>query len=748
MYPLSRLMLTVASISHVCRRWRAITEYDKQLWAPVCIKLDYYDIMALSEPLTSEQLLPFKNAVRAYLAKSDPLPFAIDLQGPCLALDFHGQRKLCILPEGDFFDHLARRCHRARLCTTSINHVNYLFRVARRSLSARVEMESLESLELVENRKHPNEMYLHKADFFTRNAPRLRSWKQHVVDLTSAGHRGAIVHAPGRTLECLEASWTEWRLAGAALPRWVNLKGLVIAICQPYDPWRDFNLKPVTLSQLESLTVAATPAHAANGASGDISVASSAGSRGRVSKSTARQRTRGGIESKAIAQDDSGASLKSTERNTSTDLKSRRARANRKDKHVEPSRRSARIFARMNGPIHRLPTELLSEIFLHLRELLIPDYRYPNPTPALDSTITRVCRSWRHVAHGTPLLEPAEYLRRYLPLTGTCPLHVNLCRTMSSRDQPGIEQLRDHSHRMRSLEVTASFEEFTAMQPFASPDLQSAFIMTLSEKPLGTVTPLAFLDDVSRLSDLCPNFQFVKVQAISVPPLESLTELTLYLCFGVSNVRGILQQCCRTLRKLKVSVGVCDTRPAPAEALDLPSLESLDLDCNDGPVLQMISAPNLEKLKLYGPAPDIPALLLAYLTRVPASAANLRLLHIDTVHTEDWDEATVPGILLECFAKMEGLEIIGFNVFPDEMEMEIFGPLTKNLEEGALPLLPNLKVALFGRRSFSWNIVYTEAYNAFVESRKSAQLIGGAVVPAAQISRKHRDIWEIDIGQI
>ncbi|KAI4523723.1 hypothetical protein K525DRAFT_254257 [Schizophyllum commune Loenen D] len=260
MYPLSRLMLTVASISHVCRRWRAITEYDKQLWAPVCIKLDYYDIMALSEPLTSEQLLPFKNAVRAYLAKSDPLPFAIDLQGPCLALDFHGQRKLCILSEGDFFDHLARRCHRARLCTTSINHVNYLFRVARRSLSARVEMESLESLELVENRKHPNEMYLHKADFFTRNAPRLRSWKQHVVDLTSAGHRGAIVHAPGRTLECLEASWTEWRLAGAALPRWVNLKGLVIAICQPYDPWRDFNLKPVTLSQLESLTVAATPA--------------------------------------------------------------------------------------------------------------------------------------------------------------------------------------------------------------------------------------------------------------------------------------------------------------------------------------------------------------------------------------------------------------------------------------------------------------------------------------------------------
>ena len=174
---------------------------------------------------------------------------------------------------------------------------------------------------------------------------------------------------------------------------------------------------------------------AANGASGDIAVASSAGSRGRVSKSTARQRTRGRIESKAIAQDDSGASLKSTERNTSTDLKSkvskcvtasvrnrifflRRARANRKDKHVEPSRRSARIFARMNGPIHRLPAELLSEIFLHLRELLIPDYRYPNPTPALDSTITRVCRSWRHVAHGTPLLwqysapksrEPVEY---------------------------------------------------------------------------------------------------------------------------------------------------------------------------------------------------------------------------------------------------------------------------------------------------------------------------------------------------
>ncbi|KAL1688974.1 hypothetical protein GGG16DRAFT_58720 [Schizophyllum commune] len=497
---------------------------------------------------------------------------------------------------------------------------------------------------------------------------------------------------------------------------------------------------------------ALTSKDASAGALGDT--ASLAGSRGRFSKSTARKRARGQIEAEVIVRADNNAS----ERNPTTDPKSKRARTNRKAKHVEPaSRRSARIFARMNGPIHRLPAELLSEIFLHLRELLDSGWGYPNPTPKLDDTITRVCRSWRHVAHGTPLLwqyivpqsrELAEYLRRYLPLTGTCPLHVDLCRTMYSSDQSGIEQLRDHSHRMRSLRLMASFKEFSVMQPLATPDLQSVFVATLSEEPLGTVRPLAFLEDVSRLSKLGLNFQSVELQAISVPSLESLTELNLYLCFGVASIRDVLQQCCRTLRKLKVSVGVCDTRPAPAEALDLPSLVSLDLDCNDGPVLQMISAPNLEKLKLYGPAPEIPALLLAYLTRVPASAANLRLLHIDTVHTEDWDEDTVPGILLECFAKMEGLQVIGFRVFPDEMEMAIFGPLTRNLEEGALPLLPNLKVAMFGSRSFSWNIVYTESYKVFVESRKSAQLIGEAVVPAAQISREHRDIWKIDIGQV
>ncbi|KAL1726559.1 hypothetical protein EV714DRAFT_219049 [Schizophyllum commune] len=493
-----------------------------------------------------------------------------------------------------------------------------------------------------------------------------------------------------------------------------------------------------------------TSKDASAGALGDT--ASLAGSRGRVSK-TARKRARGQIEAEVIVRDDNNAS----ERNPRTDSKSKRARTNRKVKHVEPSRRSARIFARMNGPIHRLPAELLSEIFLHLRELLDSGWGYPNPTPALDDTITRVCRSWRRIARGTPLLwqyivpngrEIAEYLRRYLPLTGTCPLHVDLCRTMYSSDQSGIEQLRDHSHRMRSLRLMASFKEFSVMQPLPTPDLQSVFVSTLSEEPLGTVTPLAFLEDVSRLSKLGLNFQSVELQAISVPPLEALTELNLYLSFGVASVHDVLQQCCRTLRKLKVSVGVCDSRPAPARALDLPSLVSLDLDCSDGPVLQMISAPNLEKLKLYGPAPEIPALLLAYLTCVPASAANLRLLHVDTVHTEDWDEATVPGILLECFAKMEGIQVIGFRVFPDEMEMAIFGPLTRNSEEGALPLLPNLKVALFGMRSFSWNSVYTEAYNVFVESRKSAQLIGGAVVPAAQISREHRDIWEIDIGQI
>ena len=92
------------------------------------------------------------------------------------------------------------------------------------------------------------------------------------------------------------------------------------------------------------------------------------------------------------------------------------------------------------APIHLLPAEILSEIFLKLRAFIVADGEpLPDPIPKLDKTITRVCKTWRNIAYGTPTLwtnltsqDPKlidSYLERYLPLASGCrlDLHTRRC---------------------------------------------------------------------------------------------------------------------------------------------------------------------------------------------------------------------------------------------------------------------------------------------------------------------------------
>ncbi|KAL1688967.1 hypothetical protein GGG16DRAFT_58752 [Schizophyllum commune] len=476
-------------------------------------------------------------------------------------------------------------------------------------------------------------------------------------------------------------------------------------------------------------------------------VASSAAVRRRNSQPVARRRTRGDVD-RPVQQKESSAAEIVLKPRTSANRKSKRARNDTQDDVLPSLRRSARIFARSHCPIHWLPSELLSEIFLHFLELINGGFFFVNPIPKLDATITRVCKKWRNVAYGTPrlwrhLVPPGggcdQYLRRYVPLTGQGPFYAS---GLKARLGAGrfLEKLRPHSHRLRGLILPGACDEFCLPTPIAAPNLRKAYLLMSARAPLDTIAPLAFLEDVSRLSKLYIHLQLVYAQVISLPPMGSLTELTLYFCrCAIPSVRGPLDQCSQTLRKLKVTVALCEARPAAANAVNLPALTSIELEFDAAWVLELISAPNLEKLKLDGPAPDSPALLLAYLARVPSMSINLHWLDFATLHTEEWDADTDSAILLECFAQLKELETMRFYAFPEHCR--IFGPLTVDSEGDALPFLPNLRVGVFGRSDFREPAIFLEAYKMFAESRTRAHLVGGTVVPAAQISRDYQEIY-------
>lgn len=135
----------------------------------------------------------------------------------------------------------------------------------------------------------------------------------------------------------------------------------------------------------------------------------------------------------------------------------------------------------VTAPLHRLPPELLAEIFLNL-------HNYPYSTSelsTLDRSIARVCITWRQVALGTPRLwafivvqpktiNAEEYLRRYLPRSKSCPLYI-LCDTAG---QPGLlPLLSEHASRWHTLSLRTCCADSRAMTPVATPLLQCARVI-------------------------------------------------------------------------------------------------------------------------------------------------------------------------------------------------------------------------------------------------------------------------------
>ncbi|KAL1722868.1 hypothetical protein EV715DRAFT_192311 [Schizophyllum commune] len=368
-------------------------------------------------------------------------------------------------------------------------------------------------------------------------------------------------------------------------------------------------------------------------------------------------------------------------------------------------RRSARLAAHANVPVHRLPPEILAEIFLHFCQLVLQSPYFPDPIPTLDTTITCVCRRWRQIAYGTPQLwryiaSPTRcikaYLKRYVPLAKGCLLFAQ-GPNISTAFLTFMRKIRPHASQLDSVILMGMYEDFERLTPFDMVNLRYMRVKPcLHRARPGRVYPLAFIKDTSRIESLHLDLFDVYDSVISIPPMASLTTLNMSISLGnVSNTLIPLRQCHQTLVTLRLTFyspeGPGDIA-APHEPLEFPALRKMHLEYNSGGLLQYVAAPNLEQLIIDGPAANIPALLLGYLRRTPSTSMHLRLLDVRTAHVEEWDRGPAHEVLAECIAVLEGLETLRFSSYlpPRKLLQRLKG------DTDALPLLPNLKLGVFG----------------------------------------------------
>ncbi|KAL1677770.1 hypothetical protein EV122DRAFT_278903 [Schizophyllum commune] len=390
--------------------------------------------------------------------------------------------------------------------------------------------------------------------------------------------------------------------------------------------------------------------------------------------------------------------------------------------------------------MHLLPPELLAEIFLHVCELVVWTVHLAAAIPTLEKIITRVCKRWRQIAYETPqlwiyIVSPNQnikaYLDRYVPLSKDCLLEVH--GPSDAGALPSfMNEIRPYASQLRSIFLFGLLADFSRFEPYDMPNLEHAQLLHFIDWDRDPSARIAFVKDMPRLQSLYLCLGNLSPGVMRFSPMAALTTLRLDVVGTVSELLYPLQQYCQTLITLQVVIChalVEGSEPSELAApLELPVLQSLQLEFDAVRLLQYITAPALEKLQFSGRDADVPVLLLEYLRRAPSTAMHLRALDVEHHRVERWPGAVLE-VLAECFVILEGLEILRFRSFlpPKELLQCLAGG------EDTLPLLPKLKLGIFGRESRG-GARRSKAYKALVRSRATSRSVGGVVVPAALIT--------------
>jgi hypothetical protein len=221
----------------------------------------------------------------------------------------------------------------------------------------------------------------------------------------------------------------------------------------------------------------------------------------------------------------------------------------------------------LSSPICRLPTEILSEIFLYC----LPEDEHLLYTSRLaPMLLTTICHRWREVAVGLPMLWCRLQLRvgynnwqqrafcydSWLKRSGECPLSLSLrCRTdwreLQTMLQPYVRRISSLSLIILSCNSPFMMEDFDALKeltihqyiPYHSARAINPTLSTLpvnlrrinmqdiwfDRKLLDVFTDFAWarlthieisidgLDAFTRLLRLCPNLSHLKMNAVFYP---------------------------------------------------------------------------------------------------------------------------------------------------------------------------------------------------------------------------------------
>ncbi|KAI5831646.1 hypothetical protein K523DRAFT_409668 [Schizophyllum commune Tattone D] len=300
------------------------------------------------------------------------------------------------------------------------------------------------------------------------------------------------------------------------------------------------------------------------------------------------------------------------------------------------------ILVAQTNPVHRLPNELLSEIFEgFLASSLAENPFLDNPVRMIAASIASVCRTWRRVAYGTPRLwthlklpfkleRLDAYLQHYLVLSRGFPLHIQF----ANGSIPQLGPMSAYSSRWNTIDLHGRGSDFAdSLPPISTPQLESVHIRLSGCTPSDQTLSLAFLKDASKFSRLAviasnKSHLFTLTLPLSSPIVSLKLDIAM---LRLSCSIPPLRQCRKTLRELDLAItDPYSTVIGPDEVyrkpVSLRALKSLVLRRNSIDFLRYIKARHLEELVFEIPAALIPSNLLAFLIRSPSAAIHLRRL--------------------------------------------------------------------------------------------------------------------------
>ncbi|KAJ6512160.1 hypothetical protein C8R47DRAFT_1064785 [Mycena vitilis] len=344
-------------------------------------------------------------------------------------------------------------------------------------------------------------------------------------------------------------------------------------------------------------------------------------------------------------------------------------------------------FCLEDPPIHRVPDDLLYELFVTLAG-------QPSAENCdLCVLLSHVCSHWRSIIVGAPLLwkfvamyysgslrdhslTVESFLHRSQEQSISFALFICNARLLKS---PVVRILRPHAARVTSLRFTACdystlWSHLVDLSRLALPSLEyhEAAIRCNEPEAPGTLTA------VSRPPNL-DNFSlpaFVPTAALSAWPHRVQTT-SLSFCYSslkLSDIFLLIESTQTTLQHLKLYFQNRDNViPSihwllmDGPVVELPELRSVDLGYNDPlslvPFLHRVNLPSLESLSLHDfntcPEPDMPDAEFAPLPGQPSTTSphHLSARPLDRLLSALVDAVPAPEILaslsltgLDCFA--------------------------------------------------------------------------------------------------